>query len=49
MTQDLTPVDPHAAAPDEDPLDHLGDVIPDPWDDDAQTDWSSVDLGPVNG
>jgi hypothetical protein len=33
------PNDPHAAAPDEDPLEHLGEEIPDPWDDDAQTDW----------
>ena len=33
--------DPHAAAPDEDPLDHLGPEIPDPWDDDEQTDWKT--------
>lgn len=26
---------------DEDPEQHLGDVIVDPWDDDAQTDWPS--------
>lgn len=23
----------------EDPEDHIGDVIPDPWDDPEQTDW----------
>lgn len=34
-------VDPHAAAPDEDPMEHLGDEIPDPWDDDGQTDWKT--------
>ena len=33
--------DPHAAAPDEDPLKHLGEEIPDPWDDDEQTDWAT--------
>lgn len=42
-TQELTTTagrtDPHATAPDEDPMEHLGDVIPDPWDDEAQTDW----------
>lgn len=32
--------DPHAAAPDEDPLDHIGEVITDPWDDPGQTDWA---------
>jgi hypothetical protein len=31
--------DPHAAAPEEDPEQHLGPVIPDPWADDEQTDW----------
>lgn len=40
--------DPHAAAPEEDPLDHLGPEIPDPWDDDAQTDWRTLDLGKVS-
>lgn len=30
-------VDPHAS--DENPEDHIGDMIPDPWSDDAQTDW----------
>jgi hypothetical protein len=34
-------LDPHAAAPDEDPLDHLGDEIPDPWEDDDQGDWTT--------
>lgn len=33
--------DPHEAAPEENPEDHLGEVIPDPWDDDAQTDWKT--------
>jgi hypothetical protein len=38
--------DPHANAPEENPEDHLGPVIPDPWDDDKQTDWptETVDL-----
>jgi len=31
--------DPHTAAPDEDPMDHLGPVISDPWDDDGEEDW----------
>lgn len=31
--------DPHADAPEEDPEEHLGEVIPDPWDDPNQTDW----------
>lgn len=29
--------DPHPF--EEDPEDHLGDVTPDPWDDETQTDW----------
>lgn len=39
--------DAHAAAPDEDPLDHLGPVIPDPWEDGAQTDWHTPSIGVV--
>lgn len=40
--------DPHAEAPEEDPLAHLGEVLPDPWDDEGQTDWANhtVDLDP---
>lgn len=33
------PEDPHARAPEEDPEEHIGEVIPDPWDDPEQTDW----------
>lgn len=33
------PTDPHANDPDEIPEDHIGPVIPDPWDDPEQTDW----------
>lgn len=40
--------DAHAAAPDEDPLEHLGDEIPDPWDDDAQADWGTTSIGEVS-
>ena len=41
--------DPHANNPHEDPEEHLGAVIPDPWDDDEQTDWATrtVDLDPA--
>lgn len=35
---------PHAADPNEDPEQHLGQVIQDPWDDDEQDDWAT---GPV--
>lgn len=47
---DASPDKEKAAAPvnsspahevEENPEDHLGDVINDPWDDDAQTDWPS--------
>lgn len=33
--------DPHAAAPDEDPEQHIGETRPDPWDstDEADADW----------
>jgi hypothetical protein len=33
---------PHAAAPDEDPTEHIGPEIPDPWDDPDQADWAST-------
>lgn len=36
MAQPIPP-NPHASG--EDPEEHIGDIIPDPWDDDAQTDW----------
>lgn len=41
-------IDPHQNDPNEDPEKHLGPVIPDPWDDEAQTDWATrtVDLDP---
>lgn len=41
-------IDPHAADPNEDPKQHLGAVIPDPWDNDEQTDWvtQTVSLDP---
>jgi hypothetical protein len=37
----------HEADPDEDPAEHIGEVIPDPWDDPDQDDWASgrLDLG----
>ena len=40
--------DPHADDPNEDPEQHLGAVIPDPWDDPDQKDWETVtvDLDP---
>lgn len=38
------PEDPHAAAPEEDPEQHLGPVIPDPWEDDEQQDWTTQTL-----
>lgn len=37
----------HDAALDEDPLDHLGPEIPDPWEDGAQTDWRTPSIGEV--
>lgn len=30
--------------PDEEPEDYVGAVMPDPWADDAQTDWTTHDL-----
>lgn len=40
--------DPHAADPAEDPEKHLGAILPDPWDDEHQTDWANhtVELDP---
>jgi hypothetical protein len=40
---------PHVNNPDEDPEDHLGEVIPDPWDDPEQPDWvtTALDLDEV--
>lgn len=37
----------HANDPDENPLDHIGQEIPDPWDDPEQTDWTTrtIDVG----
>lgn len=42
------PADPHAADPHEDPEQHMGEVIPDPWSDPAQKDWAdhTVELDP---
>lgn len=39
---------PHAADLHEDPEQHLGAVLPDPWDDPEQKDWAdhTVDLDP---
>lgn len=41
--------DAHAMDPNEDPRDHIGRIIPDPWDDPEQTDWRTerLDLGEV--
>jgi hypothetical protein len=36
--------DAHANDPDENPEDHLGEVIADPWDDPRQTDWATTTL-----
>lgn len=42
------PTDPHEHAPDENPEDHIGQEIPDPWDDEDQTDWRTiVDTDPL--
>lgn len=46
-----TPVEQNPAHPvDEDPEQHLGDEINDPWDDETQTDWpnGSVDYPGVS-
>lgn len=41
--------DAHANDPDEDPTEHIGEEIPDPWEDPEQRDWATValDLGEV--
>lgn len=43
--------DPHASNPRENPEEHIGEVIADPWEDDRQTDWAtpSVPLPPAQG
>lgn len=46
-TTQKTPVDPHAAAPEENPEDHLGEVIRDPWDDPDQKGWTTASLDEV--
>jgi hypothetical protein len=35
--------DPHPS-PNEDPENHIGEKIPDPWDDDDQKDWTTFNL-----
>jgi hypothetical protein len=47
QTEEVQPqgVDPHAADPDEVPEEHIGEEIPDPWTDDAQTDWPTGTVG----
>lgn len=42
------PIDPHPS-PNEDPEEHVGEVIPDPWDDPEQTDWPNETVDIVNG
>ncbi len=38
----MTDVHPaHQEAPDENPMDHVGEPIPDPWDDLDQDDWTT--------
>lgn len=41
-------IDPHRADPHEDPEQHIGAPMADPWDDEAQTDWEThtVDVDP---
>lgn len=34
--------DAHAASPDEDPEQHIGPEIADPWDDPEQDDWATT-------
>jgi hypothetical protein len=36
--------DAHADDPDEDPEEHIGPVIADPWDDPEQRDWATETL-----
>lgn len=43
MSEPITPNDPHANAPDEDPEQHLGPEVADPWDlPDPEPDWQTV-------
>lgn len=35
----------HANDPEENPLDHVGEEISDPWDDESQTDWPNEVVG----
>ncbi len=39
--------DPHENDPEENPLDHLGEELPDPWDDPEQKDWTDHTLPEV--
>ncbi len=45
---DERPVDPHSEAPGEDPEQHIGEVIADPWEDPEQKDWAdhTVNIDP---
>lgn len=36
--------DPHANDPHEDPEQHIGQVIADPWEDERQTDWQTPSI-----
>ena len=36
--------DAHAEDPDEDPMDHLGEEIADPWEGPRQEDWATTTL-----
>ena len=38
----------HDDAPDEDPEQHIGAPMADPWDDDGQTDWRTGPLPAVD-
>lgn len=38
-------INPHGNDPDEDHGQHSGGVIPDPWDDESQGDWSNITSG----
>ncbi len=40
---------PHARAPQEDPEQHVGPVIKDPWDDDDQPDWPNEKIDIATG
>lgn len=47
--EQAAPADPHAAAPHEDPEQHIGAPMRDPWDDPEQKDWetTTVDIDPA--